>query len=71
MTKITLLFIGLLSSVGFAQVSYVSTDFAQQNESYIVSTATASALALDYEQTGPNFSWDYPRSRANPFAWSY
>ena len=59
MTKITLLFIGLLSSVGFAQVSYVSTDFAQQNESYIVSTATASALALDYEQTGPNFSWDY------------
>jgi hypothetical protein len=33
MTKITLLFIGLLSSVGFAQVSYVSTDFAQQNES--------------------------------------
>lgn len=59
MNKITLLFIGLLTSVGYAQVSYVSTDFAQQNESYIVSTATAPGLALDYVQTGANFSWDY------------
>lgn len=59
MKKITLLCIGLLSSVGFAQVSYVHTDYAEKGESYIVSAATAPALALDYVKTGTNFSWDY------------
>jgi hypothetical protein len=59
MKKITLFFIVLLSNIGFAQISYLSTDYALQNESFIVSTATAPGLTLDYAQTGTNFNWNY------------
>lgn len=59
MKKITLLFIGLLSNIAFAQISYLSTDYALQNESFVVSTASASGLTLDYVQTGANFNWNY------------
>ena len=59
MKKIILLCITLVSSVCFAQISYLSTDYALQNESFVVSTATATGLTLDYVQTGTNFNWNY------------
>jgi PKD repeat protein len=58
MKKITLL-LCFFTTVGFAQISYLSTDYALQNESYIVSTATAPGLTLDFVQTGTNFNWNY------------
>ncbi|WP_396195179.1 PKD domain-containing protein [Flavobacterium sp.] len=59
MKKIILLIIVLLSNIGVAQISYLSTDYALQNESFIVSTATVQGLTLDYVQTGTNFDWNY------------
>lgn len=59
MKKITILVILLVFCSNQAQTTYLSTDYAAQNESFIVSTATAPALALDYVQTGANFNWDY------------
>ncbi|WP_445454747.1 PKD domain-containing protein [Flavobacterium sp. 25HG05S-40] len=59
MKNITSLFLCFLSTLSFSQISYLSTDYALQNESYIVSTATAQALTLDYVQTGANFNWNY------------
>lgn len=59
MKKITLLFFLFISAINQAQTTYLSTDYAAQNESFIVSTATAPALALDFVQTGANFNWDY------------
>ena len=59
MKKITLLIIILISNLGISQINYLSTDYAVQGESFIVSTATAAGLTLDYEQTGANFNWDY------------
>ena len=58
MKKITLL-LCFFTTVGFAQISYLSTDYALQNESYIVSTATAPGLTLDFVQTGTNLNWNY------------
>ncbi|WP_396157303.1 PKD domain-containing protein [Flavobacterium sp.] len=59
MKKITLFLLALFSNIGFAQISYLSSDYALQNESYIVSTATAPGLTLDFVQTGTNFNWNY------------
>jgi PKD repeat protein len=59
MKKIILLFLLLTSLVNQAQTTYLSTDYATQNESFIVSTATAPGLLLDYAQTGTNYTWDY------------
>jgi PKD repeat protein len=59
MKKITLVVLTLISFFVKAQTTYLSTDYAAQNESFIVSSATAPGLALDYVQTGPNFNWDY------------
>jgi PKD repeat protein len=59
MKKITLALFTIISFFSQAQTTYLSTDYAAQNESFIVSTATAPGLALDYVQTGPNFNWDY------------
>jgi hypothetical protein len=59
MKKITSLLIFLITTLGMSQVSYLSTDYAVQGQSFIVSTATAAGLTLDYEQTGANFNWDY------------
>ncbi|MBL7885207.1 MAG: T9SS type A sorting domain-containing protein [Flavobacterium sp.] len=59
MKKTLLLFLLYSSSYLFAQTTYLSTDYATQNESFIVSTATAPGLTLDFVQTGANFNWDY------------
>ena len=59
MKKITLVVMLMIFSISQAQTTYLSTDYAAQNESFIVSTATAPGLALDYVQTGANFNWDY------------
>ena len=59
MKKTILLFLLYSSSYLFAQTTYLSSDYAAQNESFIVSTATAPGLILDYVQTGANFNWDY------------
>ncbi len=59
MKKITLVVSLLIFSISQAQTTYLSTDYAAQNESFILSTATAPGLALDYVQTGTNFNWDY------------
>lgn len=59
MNKIALFIIGLWTTIGFSQISYLSTDYALQNESFIVTSATAAGLTLDYVQTGTNFNWNY------------
>ncbi len=59
MKQITIYLLLLSSSCFFAQTTYLSTDYAAQNESFIVSTATPAGLALDFVQTGTNFNWDY------------
>lgn len=58
MKKITLL-LCFFTTAGFAQISYLSSDYALQNESFLVSTATAPGLTLDFVQTGTNFNWNY------------
>ena len=59
MKKITLLGMLLIASLGFAQTTYNSTDFAAIGEQFIVSHATAALTGLDFTTAGTNVNWDY------------
>jgi len=59
MKKITILLLSFTSVLSFAQTSYLSSDYAAQNESFIVSHSTTGLIGNDFVQTGTNFNWDY------------
>jgi PKD repeat protein len=59
MKKITFLLLSFASSLSFAQTTYLSSDYAAQNESFIVSHSNTGLVGIDFVQTGTNFNWDY------------
>ncbi len=59
MKKITFWVLTLGSTFGFAQTTYLSSDFAAVGEQFIVSHSTTGLVGNDFVQTGTNFSWDY------------
>lgn len=59
MKKITVLFFGLITSIVYSQVNYLSTDFASVGEQFIVSHSTTGLIGTNFMQTGANQSWDY------------
>jgi hypothetical protein len=58
MKKITTIILFFIGFSGFSQISYVSTDFALVNESYVVSRATV-LNGFDFVATGANSNWNY------------
>ena len=58
MKKHTYFLLSLISITGLAQTTYISTNFANVGDQFIVSEANP-ALGLDFVQTGTNFNWDY------------
>jgi PKD repeat protein len=59
MKNFTICFL-FLSQIGLAQITYTSTDFAAQGESYLVSTTNLGLNTFDFTTAGPNISWNYP-----------
>ena len=59
MKKITFLVLSLISTIGIAQTTYLSTDFATVNEQFIVSHSTTGLIGNNFIQTGANFNWNY------------
>ncbi|MGL2966206.1 T9SS type A sorting domain-containing protein [Flavobacterium sp. XGLA_31] len=58
MNKTTLALVMLISTLGWSQITYNSSDFADVNDSYIVSHAI-DLTAFDFTATGANMTWDY------------
>ena len=59
MKKITSLIVFFISVVGFAQITYDSTDFALPTDTYLVSKSSTGINGFDFVQTGANYTWDY------------
>jgi PKD repeat protein len=59
MKKTILFLIYILSQFSFAQISYNSSDYAAQNESFIVSHSISGLVGNDFVQTGANYNWNY------------
>ena len=59
MKKITPLLLLLLILNANSQTTYNDSDFAQINDSFIISQANTGLQALDFVVTGTNFNWDY------------
>ena len=49
----------IFSLTSFSQVTYLSTDYASQTESFLVSHSTTGLVGNDFVQTGANLVWDY------------
>lgn len=59
MKKITFLLLSFVATFSLAQTTYLSSDYALQNESFIVSNTITGLVGNDFTLTGPNFNWDY------------
>jgi hypothetical protein len=59
MKKTILFLIYILSQFSFAQITYNSSDYAAQNESFIVSHSISGLVGNDFVQTGANYNWNY------------
>jgi len=59
MKKITLFLTLLFTVISYSQTTYNSTDFAAQNEQFLVSNATAGLSGYDFTLTGTNYNWNY------------
>lgn len=59
MKKITPLLLLLTVLNAYSQTTYNSTDFAQINDSFIITQSNTGLQVLDFVVTGTNFNWDY------------
>jgi PKD repeat protein len=59
MKKVTLFLAILLIQTVYGQTIYNSTDFATQNEQFIVSNAVAGLSNYDFTLTGTNYNWNF------------
>jgi len=59
MKKIVLSLTMLLTLSGYSQTTYNSTDFAAQNEQFLVSNATTGLSNYDFTLTGTNYNWNF------------
>lgn len=59
MKHILTIFLLAITTTLWSQASYSSSDFAQVNDSYIISQANTGLQALDFVVTGINFNWNY------------
>ena len=59
MKKCIFLVLSLISVIGSAQTTYLSSDFATVNEQFIVSHSTTGLVGNNFVQTGTNFNWNY------------
>jgi len=59
MKKIVLSLTMLLTLSGYSQTTYNSTDFAAQNEQFLVSNATTGLSNYDFTLTGINYNWNF------------
>jgi PKD repeat protein len=58
MKNFTICFL-FLSQILLAQITYNSSDFATQGESYLISTTNLGLNTFDFVSAGPNISWNY------------
>lgn len=65
MKKILPLLTLLLSTIHYSQTTYNSTDFATQNEQFIVSHKNTGLSGFDFTVTGANHTWDYSQLSAD------
>jgi hypothetical protein len=59
MKKTIFFSIFILSHFSFSQITYNSSDYAAQNESFLVSHSTSGIVGNDFVQTGANYNWNY------------
>lgn len=59
MKKILLFLTLLFTVISYSQTTYNSTDFAVQNEQFLVSNATAGLSGYDFTLTGTNYNWNF------------
>lgn len=59
MKKIILSLTVMFTVFNYSQITYNSTDFATQNEQFLVSNTTAGLSGYDFTLTGTNYSWVY------------
>jgi PKD repeat protein len=59
MKKIVLYLTVLFSVLSYSQTTYNSTDFAAQNEEFLVSNTTAGLSGYDFTLTGTNYNWNF------------
>jgi hypothetical protein len=65
MKKILLSFTVLFSVFSYSQTTYNSTDFAVQNEQFLVSNASAGLSGYDFTLTGTNYNWNFSQLTPN------